>query len=277
MKKIIFAVLGSGCLFFSPAKAETPPILTSSSAAQAKKSAVEKEEGFVFFTPPTGWRMAESNALPTHVRALVVGNGPSTFPPSLNLSSEPFQGTLRDYLKIVKNMNSSRGYEWKDLGNIRTEAGNGNLSQVDTKTQWGDVRLMHVILVKNGHVYILTASALKNEFSLFYKDFFAAMRSLKIANDVYDLVPNSQQRTELKNAANKLQSQWRTLLVKKQQELPTIALTEMKETIFKSEDFQKTTWKPFLDMIDQKYSQLGTEWLSLFKQKMEEELFNFKP
>jgi hypothetical protein len=136
------------------------------------------EEGLVFFTPPVGWMLADSDVLPPHVQVMVVGKGPSSFPPSLNLSWEPYKGTLKQYLKIIKNMNAAKGDEWKDLGMIQTQAGSGHLSQVDTKTQWGDIRLMHVILVKNGNVYILTASALKDEFSVFYKEFFAAMRFL---------------------------------------------------------------------------------------------------
>ncbi len=79
----------------------------------------------------------------------------------MNLSTQLFPGTLKDYLKNVKNINEAQGYFWKDLGSITTEAGPASLSQVDTKTEYGDVRQMHVILLKNGRIYILTASALK--------------------------------------------------------------------------------------------------------------------
>lgn len=182
MKKNFFIVFMSCSFFVSFIRAETPQ--PSTVPTQTEKGSDKNEEGMISFTPPSGWHLAESNLLPAHVRAMVVGNGPSTFPPSMNLSWEPYKGTLKQYLKIIKNMNEAQGYEWKDLGTIKTEAGNGSLSQVDTKTQWGDVRLMHVILLKEGNIYILTASALKNEFSLFYKDFFTSMRSLKIINDV---------------------------------------------------------------------------------------------
>ncbi len=280
MKKIVFVLLGSGCLFFSllSAKEPTPANATSPTKknSEEKSKPQEKEEGIVYFTPPSGWRMADPNVLPSHVRVMVVGSGPSAFPPSLNLSWEPYKGTLKDYLKIIKNMNSAQGYEWKDLGSIRTEAGNGSLSQVDTKSQWGEVRLMHVILVKNGNVYILTASALKNDFSIFYKDFFAAMRSLKIVNDLYEFLPDTQQRTQLKNATAKLQTQWKNLVAEKQKEDPSIALNDIQESVFANQNFQNTIWKPFLEMLDQKYGQLGAEWLALFKQKMENDLFNLK-
>jgi hypothetical protein len=194
----------------------------------------------------------------------------------MNLSWEPYKGTLRQYLKIINNMNSVQGYEWKDLGMIRTEAGNASLSQVDTKSQWGEVRLMHVILIKNGNVYILTSSALKNEFSTYYKDFFAAMRSLRVANDIYDMVADPQQRSQLKVAVNKLQTQWLALLNEKQKEHPTLSSAEIQENVFKSEEFRNTIWKPFSEMINKNYEHLGAEWQSLFEQKLEDQLFNLK-
>jgi hypothetical protein len=271
MKKLLFALLWSGFASICLIEAGQPTTSIAPSAAIPAKTPSENE-GIILFTPPANWLRADSNILPTHVRVMVVGKAPSSFPPSLNLSCEPYQGTLKQYLKIVKNMNAAKGYEWKDLGNIQTQAGIGNLSQVDTKTQWGDVRLMHVILIKNGNVYILTASALKEEFSIFYNQFFAAMRSLRIAKDIYEIVTNSQQRIQLKNAAHQLQLQWQALLVQKQQEDPQLNQIELGEKVFNSEEFQNTIWKPFQEMLNQKYKQWGAEWCSLFLQKLEDQL-----
>src|SRR5262245_8666180 len=65
-----------------------------------------QEPGTVIFNPPKGWRLADPEALPPHVRAMVVGKGLKEFPPSINLSAEEFRGTLKDYLKIVKEINA---------------------------------------------------------------------------------------------------------------------------------------------------------------------------
>lgn len=268
-----------------PKENEKKPAETKDQAKEAKeakeakgakeaKEAKENKEGIVFFTPPEKWMMADPNNLPSRVRVMVIGKGPTNFPPSINLSWEPFSGTLKDYLKMVKNLNASQGYPWKDLGTIQTQAGTGSLSQVDTKTQWGEIRLMHVILKKNGNIYILTTSALKEEFSLFYKDFFAAMRSLKIAKDEYEMVSNSLQRSQLKTAADKLKSQWQTLLAKSQKENSVIGEEKFQEKVFNSPEFQVSLWKPFQEMLNQKYNQYGPEWQSLFLQKLEDQLFN---
>jgi hypothetical protein len=84
-------------------------------------------------------------------------------------------------LKIVKDFNLAEKTEWKDLGKIHTKAGSASLSQFDETSSWGTVRTMTTILVKNGNAYILSAAALKSEFSTFYKEFFEAMRTLDIA------------------------------------------------------------------------------------------------
>lgn len=153
----------------------------SAESSEIEASAVDaKSPQAVYFTPPEGWRQAESKSLSPNVKIMVVGKGKGEFPPSINLAVEPYKGTLKDYLKIVKSINASKGGNWKDLGKIRTDAGEGSLSQLDTKLQWGDVRMLHAIVSKNNTIYIMTAAALREEFPAYYKQFFDAMRSLHI-------------------------------------------------------------------------------------------------
>lgn len=156
--------------FFGIASAESPLI---QEAAKAK-------ETYITFVPPTGWRMAEQGELPPNVYSMVVGTSTSYFPPSINVASENYAGTLPDYLKIVQSINASKGAQWRQLGTIDTQTGTGSLSQVDAKTEHGDMRMMHAIVLKGQTIYIMTAAAAKDEFSKYYKDFFAAMRSLQV-------------------------------------------------------------------------------------------------
>lgn len=139
-----------------------------------------KEPGAVIFTPPQGWNVADKSKLPPSVLVMIVGKGAHEMPPSIHLTTEEYKGTLKEYMEIVKQINRSKGNDWKDLGTLNTEAGPASLSQADMKTEWGDVRMMHAILLRDGIVYNLTAASLKSEFSKFYKDFFQALRSLKI-------------------------------------------------------------------------------------------------
>lgn len=152
----------------------------------------EEEAEAILFTPPKGWRFAEASSLPPNVKVMVVGTPRREFPPSINLGMEKFEGTLKDYLQIVRRINEEQQSDWKDLGTLRTDAGNASLSQLDTRTEWGNVRMMHAILVKDGYAYILTAAALRDEFSLYYTEFFSTMRSLR-----FDRV-STEQLAELK-------------------------------------------------------------------------------
>jgi len=151
------------------------------SALEVKKPPQEQEAITVTFRPPEGWKSAESSQLSSRVKSMVVGTSAKGYPPSINLATESYSGTLKDYLKVIKSINDAKGILWKNLGDISTDAGVGNLSQVENKTQWGDIRMMHVVLLKDGVIYILTATALKDEFPGLYKDFFKAFRSLNVS------------------------------------------------------------------------------------------------
>ncbi len=132
------------------------------------------------FKPPTGWKQAETNTLSPNIKALVIGSSSSCVPPSINLATESYSGSFEDYLKIVRSIGEKKGNNWKDLGPFTTKAGKGRLVQLDNKTEWGDIRMLHVILLKNGTVYILTAAAMKSEFSKNYRAFFDALGSLEV-------------------------------------------------------------------------------------------------
>ncbi|CCB91889.1 putative secreted protein [Waddlia chondrophila 2032/99] len=157
-------------------------VLTVCLPAQAAVEKSLEEPGTVTFVPPKNWRMVDAKQLKGNVRFMVIGKGKYEFPPSINLSTEEYKGTLREYLAIVKEINSSQGSEWKNLGMIKTEAGDASLSQADAITEWGPIRMMHVILLRDDVIYILTAASLKKEFPTLYQTFFKSFKSLKITN-----------------------------------------------------------------------------------------------
>lgn len=270
MMKITFSIALSGIICYFPMSASAAASKTSETISNTN------QESIAVFTPPPGWQLADQNSitLPKHVKVMAIGKSASAFPPSINLSSEPYQGTLKQYLEIVKRMNDEKGYDWKDLGIIRTKAGSASLSQVDNKSKWGDIRLMHAIILKNKTIYILTGSALKSEFSQFYKEFFNAMRSFRIATDLYDIIPDNQQKSDLKNAVKKMDEQLNELIGQKQQDNTQAGLKEALEQAFDSSGFQTNVWKPFQEMLSKKYSELGPEWISLMQKQVREELIS---
>ncbi len=138
-------------------------------------------EQSVLFDPPPGWKMAESDQLPRYVEAMVIGESRSNYPPSINVGVEEFNGSLRDYLKIVKRINEVQNNCWKSLGFVETAAGKADLSTVDIQTPWGKVRLLHVILVREGKAIILTGAAKQEEFTALYPILLKSMRTLRLA------------------------------------------------------------------------------------------------
>jgi hypothetical protein len=249
---------------------EQPPHSTEN-----QKPAIEaKEPGAVIFTPPEGWMIADAKALPPSVKIMVVGQGEHEFPPSINLGVEDFNGTLKEYLKTIKAINDSQGAEWKDLGTIRTEAGNASLSQVDSKTEWGDVRMMHVVLVKNKKAFILTAAALKEEFPRFYKDFFRSMRSLRINKDIYEMVPTASRRAQLEKADVTLKDGWNSLIDKEKSAETSSETPPIAHKVFESAEFQEKYWAPFKSMLESDFRDLGKDWQEYLLTKIQNDLIN---
>lgn len=157
-------------------------LILNNSFAFAEKMSTEKEKSrqTLTFSPPKGWRQADPGKLTPNILAMVVGKGSHEFPPSINLAIHQESGSLKEFLRFVKKVNQADGIQWKDLGPLRTQAGEASLSQLDAKTEWGTIREMQVIYIHENNAYILTAASLKDEFPKFYKEFFASLRSLKI-------------------------------------------------------------------------------------------------
>jgi len=172
------------CSFFTYAKGAMPKEKTLSAKAQSGESA--DLQGTVSLRPPSGWyRVQDSKKFPPHMQMMLVAKGSYKVPPSIYLCTEQYEGTLQDYLRIVKEINRSQGGEWKNLGMVPTSLGQASLSEATAVTQWGHMRMMHVILSHEGTIYILTGSALKEEFPKFYKIFYETLCSIQI-NKAFD-------------------------------------------------------------------------------------------
>lgn len=122
----------------------------------------------------------DPDKLPPQVKVMAVGKGKEDFPPSINLGYDTSNEPLKSYLKKIKKLNKADGVQTKDLGMVKTGAGSAALLQIDGKTKWGDERQLQALYLHDGKVWILTCSALKKEFSSYYKTFFDAIKSLSI-------------------------------------------------------------------------------------------------
>lgn len=236
---------------------------------QIKEPLSQREApGIAVFTPPKGWRTAEQNALSPHIKVLVVGPKlQNEMPPTMNLMIEPYDGTLKTYLKSVKKINDSHGDAWKDLGTLKTKAGDASLSQVEIRSKWGGEKLMHAIIVKKGYAYVLTASASKSEFGRFYQQFYTSLRSLQIFDNPLDIITEPNKRKQLEAAYERIQNAFN-------QSLATLDATThtSKELLFQSTEFQNNYWQPFKASLERDYAGMGTDWQETVLNNLKEKL-----
>ena len=250
-------------------------IIIAAPTEQNKPSfaAEENSPGIAVFTPPKGWYSADKKALSPHVKIFVIGpKVQSEMPPTMNLMIEPYLGTLKNYLKDVKKINDAHGDTWKDLGTLKTKAGEASLSQVEIRSKWGGEKLMHAIIVKNGYAYVLTATAAKNEFGHFYQQFYSALRSLQIYDHVLELVKSSDKKAILENAYGTIRNAFKKALQAQTSE--TVVDDSLKEQILQSSDFQKNYWQPFVAMLQRDYADLGEDWQNAVLIDLQDSLLN---
>lgn len=208
------------------------------------------------FTPPEGWMIADPAQLPASVRLMAVGKGKKDFPPSLNLASERFKGSIEDYHKIIKEINQSQGFQWKKLGKLDSPAGSLALSQADTVNEWGQVQLLHGVVLVDGVVHIVTGAALKEEFGQFRATFINAMKSLRVNPGAIAMVKDPQRRAKLEQARSTVMNKWKNTVAQAGDQ-PS---REESKALFYKELFQSETWKPFTHMLASDYDDMEPSW-----------------
>jgi len=151
-------------------------------------SCLFSQEYILHVTPPKDWEAVEQTALTGQVKmAFIKKEAKEGFCPSLNLVEEQFSGNLNNYLNDVKAIHEqNRNNRWRRLGKVQTAAGEAELTEIDTNTPFGPVRLLQLFLLKEKCVYILTAAALKKDIPRFYADFQKSFYSFRLESKTDD-------------------------------------------------------------------------------------------
>lgn len=163
-------------------------------------------ETFSYFIPPKGWEIASPENKQSHVRIGFLGKSKKDFRPTLNLAMEKIgELPLASYLKAVKEIHARNPQNrWRQLGKIRTYAGEATLTEIDTKTEYGDLRMMQMIFLHEKNAYIMTAAALKEEFANYYREFQAAFESFTLTEDLFAMIPGEERQNLLKKEFSEL-------------------------------------------------------------------------
>lgn len=237
-------------------------------------TAEETASETVTFTPPNGWGLAPRELLTPNIKVMVMGKGAQEYPPSINLTVEPWKGTLPEYMAVIRDLNDSQSSNFKELGKVKTEAGEAFLTQEDMKTKWGDVRQMHLVHLHNGVIYILTAASLKDEFAQFYKDFYSSMTSLRIIKGVFDTIPDEKKRQTLKKSNTEMNNAFLLMVAEAKKNSPNSAPGPLLQQVFTSSEFQTKFWEPFKALLTKEYTEMGTEWQNLVLGQVQTSLVN---
>lgn len=181
-------------LFGSPStQNELPPI--------KKENLTSPSENLIaYFQPPSGWQMADPTTLSPHVQALFMGKPENNFCPTINLALEKIDTNLKEYFKSVKEFHRSNPEEtWRDLGKFSFQCGEGRLTEITSPSPVGEIKMLQALFVKNKTAYVITAAALKSDFSKHQNQMIQAIRSLKIIPDLFSVVPQPEKRVEIES------------------------------------------------------------------------------
>ena len=155
---------------------------------------------FCYFYPPEGWVPAPPDALAPLVKVGFLEPKHFGFRSSLNLAEEEIDCDLDKYLEAVKAIHtSSRHNQWTYLGKFQTKAGPAALSQLDTTSAWGFIRMLQLIFVRENKAYILTAASSKSQFPKMMKTFKQCLGSFSITTDLLSSIESAKKREYLQN------------------------------------------------------------------------------
>lgn len=214
-----------------------------------------------FFDAPEGWAYADPSIMNENLKILVAGKGKHVFPPTINLSQEIFEGTIKEYLEIAKRITSDRGGSWRRIGTVKTAAGKATLAQSEVRTECGDTKMLHAFLIHRGIIHIVTAAAAKDEFSNFYDTFFAAIKSLRINQSPEEMITDPSRRAALNDACAVVKTRWQeTKQAADATKRSSKADREQMAAVFKGEEFQNGAWKTFSETVDNEFAEMDTAW-----------------
>lgn len=161
---------------------------------------------FVYFTPPPDWNLGDPKNYSSHVQIQLIAPSSRELPPSINLAIEPVSISLVEYVRAVKKIHEAdpNNELWRNLGSFQTQAGTAQLTEIEAKTERGKVRLFQLLLLHKGFAYVLTASALKEEFPKFYTLFEKVFRSLTAHQNLLDGIAEEKRKKILKEKIENL-------------------------------------------------------------------------
>jgi hypothetical protein len=246
-------ILASSCLLLKgwcvpPTESIAPPV---------------QKPYYCYFIPPKGWDLADKSKMSPRVKICFLGKSSNTILPSVNLATEKVNVSLKAYIDIIKSdCEKDPNCSWRDLGKYNTPLGEGRLTEREMKIRGSVSRQVQLIVIKDNRAYVLTAAALKEEFSSHYKTFEAVLKSLTITDDLTASVISTEKKELLQKRIANLQAEFTAAL---NTDVPL-------EQTFESKSFQKKCWQPFKEKIINDFTEMGAYWQILLLRDIQYQL-----
>lgn len=156
-----------------------------------------------YFLPASDWKLNDPKTLSKRTIIGFIGTKKSGFSPSINLTKETVSIPLKEYLEVVRKKCLEKKQSWKSLGTIETRSGKAALVAIETKTKFGEARLLQAILLHKKNAFILTACSLKKDFAQYMGIFKEMIHSMTITNDFFSAIKEESKRIVLQEAWKK--------------------------------------------------------------------------
>lgn len=154
-----------------------------------------------YFMPPTGWEMRMPVERDAYIQVAFVGEQKGLLAPCIRYTTEVTECSLKEYVQAVREQQLAQAQQpqdrWTDLGPFRTKVGEGRLIELELATEVGQLRMLQVICMGTGQAHVLTAIALKEEFSSLRPTFLETLRSFTAAETLFAPVGDLSKREEL--------------------------------------------------------------------------------
>ena len=227
-------------------------LLGVGSCAESSESKIHS-----IFIPPPNWEIIDAGSLSPKVVAGFVKKSKAGFCPSMNLSIEQVDISLHKYVQEVKKLHEQdRTTRWRDLGFFKTLSGLARLTEIDSKSKWGDVRMLQMILVNDGKAYILTTAAPKEDFATFYPEIKKSLSSFVLAKDLFSLITDEEKKQKLLQKITDIKESYKELSLNREKYTPS---------------FEKK-WRELESFLKEKYADLGNFWQLEVLQSLQEDL-----
>jgi hypothetical protein len=223
------------------------------------------------FTVPDGWEQVRHISPKETVKILVRQPRAEILPPSINLVVEKVDVSLPEYLQVVKSLHKYiNNAELHDLGKINTKAGSAHLISIEMTSNWGDTKILQAMTIRDNIAYVITATALKNDFSVYYKDFFNAIKSFEILENVF------QSHPDLMKKYSETKEKWLYTYIETKKMYSHLSEKDLANKAFYDKKFQQEHWHPLTDTIQISFTEIQRIWQDKIIEQLRQECLEYR-